>query len=129
PLDALASARVAPPEQAPPPAPYLVAQNPGLLDVDLSIEINGEIVSRPNARGLYWTPAQMLAHLTVNGAGVSAGDLFATGTISGAQHQTEGSLAELHRGERWLQDGDEVTLRATAQDSALAEVRGRVVAS
>jgi fumarylacetoacetase len=126
PLDALSHARVAPPPQDPPPAPYLTAAEPWLLDIDLSIEINGEIVSRPNASGLYWTPAQMLAHLTVNGARLNAGDLFATGTISGAQPQTEGSLAELHRGERWLQDGDEVTLRATAGDIELAEVRGRV---
>jgi hypothetical protein len=49
----------------------------------------------------------MVAHLTVNGATLSAGDLFATGTVSGSEPGTEGSLGEIGRGERWLADGDE----------------------
>jgi fumarylacetoacetase len=126
PLPALAHARATPPPQDPPPAPYLTAEAPWLLDLDLAIEVNGDVVSRPNATHLYWTPAQMLAHLTVNGARLSAGDLFATGTISGRQRETEGSLAELHRGERWLQDGDEVRLRGRAGAVELGEVYGRV---
>jgi len=126
PLHALAHARATPPPQDPPPAPYLTAEVPWLLDVDLAIEVNGDVLSHPNAGSLYWTPAQMLAHLTVNGARLSAGDLFATGTISGPQRGTEGSLAELYRGERWLQDGDEVTLRARAGAIELGEVCGRV---
>ena len=129
PLDALAHARVAPPPQDPPPPPYLTASDPWLLDVDLEIELNGEIVSRPNAQSLYWTPAQMLAHLTVNGACLSAGDLFATGTISGAAPSTQGSVAELYGGERWLADGDEVILRGRAGTIALDPVRGRVTAA
>jgi fumarylacetoacetase len=127
PLDALAGARVPPPPQDPPPAPYLRAADPWLPDVALEIELNGEIVSRPGAAGLYWTPAQMLAHLTVNGASIASGDLFATGTISGARPGTEGSLAELFGGERWLADGDEVVLRGRAGDVPLGEVRGRVL--
>ena len=84
PLDALGGARVAPRAQDPAPAPYLRAGDPWVLDVDLEIELDGEVVSRPPARELYWTPAQMLAHLTVNGATLNAGDLVASGTISGA---------------------------------------------
>jgi fumarylacetoacetase len=129
PLDALAGARAVPEPQDPPPASYLTAREPWLLDIDLEIELNGEVVSRPNGRSLYWTPAQMLAHLTVNGARLSAGDLFATGTISGAQPGTEGSVAELYRGERWLADGDEVILRGRAGATALDPVRGRVAAA
>ncbi len=129
PLDALDGARVAPPPQDPPPARYLRAKDPWLLDVDLEIEINGEIVSRPSAGRLYWTPAQMLAHLTVNGARLSAGDLFASGTISATQPHSEGSLAELFAGQRWLDDGDEVTLRGRAGAVELGEVRGRVAAA
>jgi fumarylacetoacetase len=129
PLAALHGARVAPPPQTPPPPPYLTARDPWQLDVALEVELNGEVVSRPSARELYWTPAQMLAHLTVNGARLSAGDLFATGTISGAQTGTEGSLAERFGGARWLADGDEVVLRGRAGDVGLGEVRGRVVAS
>ena len=71
----------------------------------------------------------MLAHLTVNGAALSAGDLIATGTISGADPGTEGSLAEIGRGARWLEDGDEVVFRGRAGTIAISEVRGRVVAS
>ena len=127
PLRALAGARVAPPPQDPPPAPYLRANEPWLLDVELEIELNGSVVARPRAAGLYWTPAQMLAHLTVNGARLNAGDLVATGTISGATEGTEGSLAERYGGERWLADGDEVVLRGRAAGIELGEVRGRIV--
>ncbi len=128
PLAALHAARTPPPPQHPPPAPYLTAGGPWLLDVDLEIELNGTVVARPNAAALYWTPAQMLAHLTVNGARLSAGDLLATGTISGARPGSEGSLAERFAGERWLADGDEVVLRGRAGAIELGEVRGRVVA-
>ncbi len=127
PLDALAHARAAPRPQEPRPAPYLAAADPWLLDVALEIELNGEIVARPPSAGLYWTPAQMLAHLTVNGASISAGDLFATGTISGLGRGSQGSLAELFGGERWLADGDEVVLRGRAGDVELGEVRGRIL--
>ena len=129
PLDALRHARTPPPQQDPPPPAYLRAAAPWLLDVALEIEVNGAVISRPRAGQLYWTPAQMLAHLTVNGACLSAGDLFATGTISGAGAGTEGSLAELQRGERWLADGDEVVLRGHAGAVELGEVRGRVAAA
>ncbi|HUR84709.1 MAG TPA: fumarylacetoacetate hydrolase family protein [Solirubrobacteraceae bacterium] len=128
PLDALQHARVEPPPQRPPPAPYLRAKDAWLLDIDLEIELNGEVVSRPPASQLYWTPAQMLAHLTVNGAPVRAGDLFATGTISGTGHGTQGSLAELFAGRRWLADGDEVVLRGRAGEVELGEVRATVLA-
>jgi len=129
PLPALDDARTPPPPQHPPPAPYLTAQQPWLLDVELEVELNGDVVSRPRANRLYWTPAQMLAHLTVNGAPLSAGDLVATGTISGADPGTEGSLAERYGGERWLADGDEVVLRGRAADVDLDPVRGRIVAA
>jgi fumarylacetoacetase len=127
PLDALAEARVAPRAQDPVPAAYLRAREPWLLDVALEVALNGEVIARPPARDLYWTPAQMLAHLTVNGATLSAGDLIATGTISGAEPGTEGSLVERFGGERWLADGDEVVLRGRAAGVELGEVRGLVV--
>ena len=127
PLDVLADARVEPRVQEPPPAGYLRARAPWALDIALEVELNGEVISRPNASWLYWTPAQMLAHLTVNGAVLTAGDLFATGTVSGSDAGTEGSLGEIGRGERWLADGDEVVLRGRAAGVELGEVRGRVV--
>ena len=85
--------------------------------------MNGEVLTRTNARGLYWTPTQMLAHAT-SAAPVTAGDLFGTGTISGAESGSEGCLLELFRGEKWLENGDEVVLRSPI----LGECAGRVVA-
>jgi fumarylacetoacetase len=127
PLDALASARVPATQQDPRPAAYLRTADPWVLDVVFELEIDGDVVSRPPAASVYWSPAQMLAHMTVNGATLRAGDLFATGTISGSQPGTEGSLAELWRGERWLRDGDEVVLRGRAGSVELGEVRGKVL--
>ena len=127
PIDALP--RVAPRSQDPAPPPYLRASDPWALDIELEIEVDDVVLSRPRSSWLYWTPAQMLAHLTVNGAALSAGDLFATGTVSGSEPGTEGSLAEIGRGERWLADGDEVVLRGRAGDVELGEARGTVLAA
>ena len=52
------------------------------------MRLNGEVVSRPPFRDMYWTPAQQLAHLTVNGAALRTGDLFASGTVSGPRART-----------------------------------------
>ncbi len=89
------------------------------LDLDVEVVLNGEVVSRPPYRTMYWSPAQMLAHLTVNGASTRPGDLFASGTISGPEPDTRGSFLELSWGGKepfaggrtFLEDGDEVTLR------------------
>ena len=127
PLSELDAARVDPPPQDPPPAPHLRDVDGSALDIALEVELNGEIVSWPQARTLYWTPEQMLTHMSASGARFSAGDLFATGTISGEEPGTFGSLAEIAGGERWLADGDEVVLRGrTAGGVELGEVRGRV---
>jgi fumarylacetoacetase len=109
-------------EQDPPPIDYLRPWDPWSLDLDLEVTIDGETVTRTNARSLYWSPAQMLAHATVNGAALTAGDLFGTGTISGPDEASLGCMLERFRGERWLDDGDEVILRA----EPFGEVRGRV---
>ena len=81
------------------------------LDLALEVELNGEVISRGNARGLYWTMPQQLAHATSNGATLRTGDLMASGTISGAEPGSEGSLIELWQNTRFLEDGDEVVLR------------------
>ncbi len=127
PLGLLEGRRVEAPPQEPPPLGYLEGGRDWALDLDLELELNGEIVSRGNARTLYWTMPQQLAHVTSNGASVRSGDLMATGAISGADRGSEGSLLELWEGERFLADGDEVVLRARGGDVALGEVRGRVV--
>jgi fumarylacetoacetase len=133
PIEALDAAWVDLPGQDPEPLPYL---GPGAvrgLDIDVEIEVNGEVVSRPPYRTMYWSPAQMLAHLTVNGASLRTGDLFASGTISGPDPDQRGSLLEIGWGDEsaFLADGDVVTLRYSAPGTAggrlsLGEVVGVV---
>jgi fumarylacetoacetase len=143
PLAALAAARTAMPVQDPRPLPYLVSEGPEgaghTLDIEVEVVLNGEVVSRPPYRAMYWSPEQMLAHLTVNGASTRTGDLFASGTISGPDPSTRGSFLELSWGGRepfaggrtFLEDGDEVVLRYSAPGTGggritLGEVAGRV---
>jgi fumarylacetoacetase len=138
PLALLEDRFVAAPAQEPEPLPYLRVEGDWALDVDLEVELCGTVVSRANARGLYWTLPQQLAHATANGASIRTGDLFASGTISGADPGSEGSLIELTwNGERplrladgseraFLEDGDEVVLRGCAGEVELAEVRGTI---
>jgi fumarylacetoacetase len=114
PLAALDEARTAPPPQAPLPADYLRAEEPWTLDLQLAVRVGGTVVSRPPFATTYWTPAQMLAHLTVNGASLRTGDLFASGTVSGPDADQCGSLLELHHDTAYLDDGDTVTISATA---------------
>ncbi|WP_036333009.1 fumarylacetoacetase [Microbispora sp. ATCC PTA-5024] len=138
PLDALEGARVEGPPQEPEPPAYLRRAAPWGLDLALRVQINGETVAEPPYRDMYWTPDQMLAHLTVNGASVRTGDLFASGTVSGPRDP--GSLIELTRNgaepfkladgatRTFLEDGDTVTLTATTRDGiCLGEVSGTVV--
>jgi fumarylacetoacetase len=145
PLEALLPARRPLPRQDPEPLAYLRGNASTIfgLDLDIAVEINGAVVSRPPFNQLYWSPAQMLAHLTVNGASLRTGDLFASGTVSGTERDQRGSLLELtwngtepvelgdgtRRG--FLEDGDTVVLRATAPGAAggriaLGEVRGTI---
>jgi fumarylacetoacetase len=127
PLAALEPARVTGPVQDPAPLPYLVRAEPWGLDIDLEVEWNGTVVSRPPFGQMYWTGAQQLAHLTVNGASLRTGDLFGSGTISGPARDQRGSFLELSWGgtepvplddgtsRTFLEDGDTVTIRAGAR--------------
>jgi fumarylacetoacetase len=140
PLAALSAARVDLPGQDPEPLDYLQVEGPAGFDIDFEVVLNGEVVSRPPYAAMYWSPAQMLAHLTVNGASLRTGDLFASGTISGDQREQRGSFLELSWGGKepfgdgrtFLEDGDTVTLRASAPGSlggriALGEVTGTIL--
>ncbi|MGA8257296.1 MAG: fumarylacetoacetate hydrolase family protein [Nocardioides sp.] len=122
------------PSQAPRPAEYLDPDGARGLDIDVEVEVDGRVVTRPPYRSTYWGPSQMLAHMTVNGASVRTGDLFGSGTISGPEADQVGSLLELHLGERFLDDGTTVTLRYSAPGTAggritLGEVTGVIVAA
>jgi len=139
-LEALAPFRrpfVRPPE-APQPLPYL--DDPGnrahgALDIELQVQLQtaamrqaglapARITHSNAAQAAWWTPAQLIAHHTVNGCNLQAGDLLGSGTLSGALHEEAGSLLELTAGGKtplrlpdgetrtFLQDGDTVTLSA-----------------
>ncbi|SFP91750.1 fumarylacetoacetate hydrolase [Actinomadura madurae] len=143
PLLALEEARVATPPQDPEPLPYLHEKNPWGLDLTLEVSWNGQVVSRPPYREMYWSPAQMLAHMTVNGASSRTGDLFASGTVSGPAKDQRGAFIELTWGGKepvtvngeprsFLEDGDEVSITATAPGPGGArigfgEVTGRIL--
>ncbi|AEW92702.1 MULTISPECIES: fumarylacetoacetase [Streptomycetaceae] len=146
PLDALDAARVAPPARDTPLLPYLddADEQPWGLDLRLEIRINGHVVSRPPFATMYWTGAQMLAHMTVGGASLRTGDLYASGTVSGPRPDELGCLLELTRGGRtplrlpdgtergFLADGDEVSITAWAPGRdgtrvGFGEVTGRVL--
>jgi len=119
----------------PEPLPYL-REHAWAYDIPLEIELNGTVIARSNARHLYWSIAQQIAHLTSNGASLRVGDLLGTGTISGPARDQRGCLLELSWAGRepieladgssrtFLEDGDEVVLRG----DPLGEVRGKVVA-
>ena len=146
PLAALEHARVQPPARDPEPAPYLrdVPGEPWGLDLRLEVSWNGTVVSHPPFATMYWTAAQQLAHLTANGASLRTGDLFASGTVSGADVDQRGSFLELSwngtepvtlvdGSERtFLEDGDQVTISGWAPGPGggrvgLGAVSGRIV--
>jgi fumarylacetoacetase len=143
PLLALEQARIATPPQDPTPLPYLIEERSWALDIDLDVVWNGELVSRPPYAAMYWSPAQMLAHATVNGASSRTGDLFASGTISGPQKEQRGAFIELTWGGQepvvvgdgkrtFLEDGDAVTITATAPGAgggriSFGEVTGTIL--
>ncbi len=133
PLAALQAARVPLPGQDPRPLPYLRETQDWGLDIDLAVAWNGEVVSRPPYASMYWSPAQMLAHMTVNGASARTGDLFASGTISGPDRAQRGAFIELTWGgaepvmvngepRTFLEDGDTVTITATAPGAGGARI-------
>ena len=147
-LDALEPFRAQGPAQDPTPLPYL--QTSGAHSFNIALEAGiiptGGVettVCRTNFNFLYWNMAQQLAHHTVNGCNVRAGDLMASGTISGPTAHSFGSLLELTwRGtkpltltggseRKFLEDGDTVVLRGHCERNGLrigfGEVRGEVL--
>ncbi|MEM8486745.1 MAG: fumarylacetoacetase [Bacteroidota bacterium] len=131
-LEALAPFRVAGPKQTPEVLPYLQYQGDKNYDINLEVGITpdgGEetVVSRSNFKYMYWNMAQQLAHHTVNGCNVNVGDLLASGTISGKDASSYGSMLELAwAGQKpltlndgsqrtFIKDKDTVTMRGYAE--------------
>ncbi len=145
-LDALEAFRMTGPAQDPEPLPYLRIS--GALNFDLNLEVvikpdekSETTVCRTNARHLYWNIRQQIAHHTISGCNLRVGDLLATGTISGSDGS--GCLLELTEGgknpvrlsdgteRKYLQDGDEVVMRGSAERDGVrvgfGEVRSTVL--
>ena len=130
PLEALEPFRVPAPAQDPPPLPYLQESERRGIDLALEVRLNDAVITTTNFRDMYWTMAQQLAHMTVNGSVVRPGDLYASGTVSGSAQGTQGSLIELtKRGAEplsfadgttrgFLEDGDTVTIEGSCGDTA-----------
>ena len=147
-LDALEPFRVASPVQDPPVLPYLRQGPEHHFDIHLEVAITPKndaenVVCRSNLKHLYWSMAQQLAHHTVNGCNVRSGDLMASGTISGDEPGSFGSMLELAwKGtkplvlsngteRKFIADGDSVILRghglANGVRIGFGEVRGEVL--
>jgi fumarylacetoacetase len=152
-LDALEPFRVAGPVQEPPALDHLATRGAQNYDIALEASLASaatsrdgtepSVVSRTNFRGMYWNMAQQLAHVTSNRSRVRAGDLFGSGTISGTEAGTYGSMIELTwRGAHplllgdgsqraFLEDGDTVTMRGSCGDGDarvdLGEVAGTIL--
>jgi fumarylacetoacetase len=159
-MEALAPFRTAAftrPEGDPAPLPYLLDQSDqehGGLDLWLEVSLLSvrmresglapAVLGRSNFRDMYWTMAQMLTHHASNGCNLRAGDLLASGTVSGADKTARGCLLELtSRGKdpvslptgeqrNFLEDGDEVILRGFCERDGfrrigLGSCRGTIV--
>lgn len=121
------------PKQDPEPLPYLRQDKPHNYDIRLEVELKpanatrGTIISVSNFKYMYWSSAQQLAHHSSSGCSMSVGDLIGSGTISGPDKGSYGSMLELSWGGKepielveggtrtFLEDGDTVTLRGYAQ--------------
>jgi fumarylacetoacetase len=113
------------------------------MDIKLEVSITPEngkenIVSRSNYKYMYWNKAQQLAHHTVGGCNVKVGDLMASGTISGKDEHSYGSMLEITQGgknplrlsdgttRKFIHDGDTVTLRGYAEKGGIRVGFGQV---
>ncbi|NBA95019.1 fumarylacetoacetase [Pseudomonas sp. R5(2019)] len=147
------------PEGDPQPLSYLLDnrdQANGGFDIELEVllltekmreqNLPAERLTLSNTQAMYWTVAQMVAHHSVNGCQLQAGDLFGSGTLSGANPGQFGSLLEITNGgkepinlasgevRKFLEDGDEIILRARCRADGVAsigfgECRGKILSA
>ena len=131
-LEALEPFKVSGPNQEPEVLPYLKYEGQKNYDVSLSVAITPEgseetTVCNSNFKYMYWNMAQQLAHHTVNGCNINVGDLYGSGTISGKDENSYGSMLELAwmgtkplkmkdgSERKFINDGDTVTMRGFAE--------------
>jgi fumarylacetoacetase len=147
-LEALEPFRTPSPKQEPEVLDYLKFAGEQNIDINLQVLIqpeNGQenIISESNYKYMYWNMSQQLAHHTVNGCNVEVGDLYASGTISGREKNSYGSMLELTwRGteplhlsdgteRKFINDGDTVIMRGFAEKDGIrvgfGEVSGKIL--
>ncbi len=147
-LDALEHFRVESPKQEPAVLPYLVSEGKRNIDINLEVIIETEkgeakTVSESNFKYMYWNMSQQLAHHTVNGCNLNVGDMCASGTISGKEVGSYGSMLEITwKGtkpvtmpdgseRKFIKDGDSVVMKGFCKKDGLrigfGETRGKVL--
>ena len=146
-LEALEPFRCASPVQEPQPLPYLRENTANNYDIHLQVAIAADgsetVISNTNFKHMYWSMMQQLTHHSITGCNMRVGDLMGSGTISGPEKDSRGSLLELTwnttepltlvNGEQrgFLEDGDTVIMRGHCQKDGLrigfGEVRGAVL--
>jgi fumarylacetoacetase len=144
-LDALEPFRVAGPVQEPKVLPYLEYKGDKHVDINLEVAIKPEnteetIVSKSNYRYMYWNMNQQLAHHSINGCNIKAGDCMGSGTISGPKESEFGSMLEISwKGtkavkmtdgteRKFINDNDTVIMRGYAQKDGVRIGFGEVAA-
>ena len=142
-LDALEPFRCEGEEQEPEVLPYLKYEGNKNIDINLEVQIacndfEAHTVSKSNYKYMYWNMTQQLAHHTVNGCDIHAGDMMASGTISGNDESAYGSMLELswkgtkpismpNGSERkFIQDGDTVIMKAYSEKDGVRVGFGEV---
>lgn len=147
-LEALEPFRTASPKQEPEVLDYLKFEGDKNFDINLEVYLqpeNGEenLICQSNYKYMYWNMAQQLAHHTINGCNVEVGDLYASGTISGSEPNSFGSMLELTwRGQnplklsdgterKFIEDLDTIIMRGFSEKDGIrvgfGEVRGKVL--
>ncbi|MEJ8590693.1 fumarylacetoacetase [Riemerella anatipestifer] len=142
-LEALEPFRTTSPKQEPEVLPYLKFEGDKNFDIALEVYLTPEngtenLICQSNFKYMYWNMAQQLAHHTVNGCNVEVGDMYASGTISGKEPSSFGSMLELTwRGQnpltlsdgserKFIEDGDTITMRGFAQNEHIRVGFGEV---
>lgn len=134
-MDALEPFKVNGPEQEPKVLPYLKSNGPQNYDINLEVSLNTEsgktVISKSNFKYMYWNMCQQLAHHTVNGCNIQVGDMYASGTISGHEKDSYGSMLELSWNGKnpiklsdgtqrtFIEDGDTIVMRGYADKNGV----------